>query len=429
MSLNLKVEFMGISFGKCFLFSMNNLPTCFRKPITLGKISKMHRDMVDDVLRLRGIDFSKVKLPRYDYADQTKISQERVDLSTACAIHYGLNTGMVVRYLKGEYVGESRNSKRILDEVSPYIDEVDCEHIKRIIDHGCPSYLDFEEEYENKHMVLRKGNQQTFLQFPEVTAKAMNKEEKNSHVLALREWVVYFSPYCRATPQGIREKYGKHRVIFDSSTQTCPHEIVLNHETSTDGEAIIDFGMAKIQLLINIYNWRISYPTEVIFLALADITACFRFPRLSADVTGAFGFLAEFLYFISTSHVFGSNTSASSWEPLRRAVKSMITVYAQRDDLVEKHKKLLDDLKWSDDLSPRSDLVKAFPCKINQGVVNDQGLLVPMTASIYVDDILAAAARQVNMSKLLAAIIEAIFTVCGTPDTAVRQCPLISPPH
>ena len=278
----------------------------------IRKISDLHQVMVDDVLQLRGIDFSEVKLPRYDYADQTKISQERVDLSTACAIHYGLNTGMVVRYLKGEYVGESRNSKRILDEVSPYIDEVDCEHIKRIIDQGCPSYLDFEEEYENKHMVLRKGNQQTFLQFPEVTAKAMNKEEKNSHVLALREWVVHFSPYCSATPQGIWEKYGKHRVIFDSSTQTCPHEIVLNHETSTDGEAIIDFGMAKIQLLINIYNWRISYPTEVIFLALADITACFRFPRLSADVTGAFGFLAEFLYFISTSHVFGSNTLASS---------------------------------------------------------------------------------------------------------------------
>jgi hypothetical protein len=38
MSLNLKVEFMGISFGKCFLFSRDNLPTCFRKPITLAKI-------------------------------------------------------------------------------------------------------------------------------------------------------------------------------------------------------------------------------------------------------------------------------------------------------------------------------------------------------------------------------------------------------
>ena len=65
----------------------------------IGKISDLHRVMVDDVLQLRGIDFSEVKLPRYDYADQTKISQERVNLSTACAIHYGLNTGMVVRYL------------------------------------------------------------------------------------------------------------------------------------------------------------------------------------------------------------------------------------------------------------------------------------------------------------------------------------------
>jgi hypothetical protein len=157
-------------------------------------------------------------------------------------------------------------------------------------------------------MVLQKGNQQTFLKFPEVTAKAMNKEEKNSHVLAFKQWLVHFSPYCRATPQGIREKYGKHIVIFDSSTQTCPNEIVLNHETSTDNKAIIDFGRAKTNLLINIYNWQISYPREIIFLVLANVTACFRFPWLAADVTGAFGFLAEHLYFISLSHVFGLNT-------------------------------------------------------------------------------------------------------------------------
>ena len=47
-----------------------------------------------------------------------------------------------------------------------------------------------------------------------------------------------------------------------------------------------------------------------------------------------------------------------------------------------------------------------------------------MTANIYFDDILAAAARQENMTRLLMAVIKAIFTVCGTPDTAVQQCPL-----
>ena len=148
----------------------------------------------------------------------------------------------------------------------------------------------------------------------------MNKEEKNSHVLPFKHWVVHFSPYCCATPQGICEKYGKFRVIFDSPTQTSPDKIVLNQVTLTDHEATINFGTAKTKLLTNIYNWCISFPDEVIYLALADITVCFRFPRLSANVAGAFGFLAEGLYFASTSHIFGSNTSASSWEPFRRGI-------------------------------------------------------------------------------------------------------------
>ncbi len=42
----------------------------------IQKISKMHRDMVDDDLRLRGIDFSKVKLPR---DTTTQIKQNRTE--------------------------------------------------------------------------------------------------------------------------------------------------------------------------------------------------------------------------------------------------------------------------------------------------------------------------------------------------------------
>ncbi len=51
--------------------------------------------------------------------------------------------------------------------------------------------------------------------------------------------------------------------------------------------------------------------------------------------------------------------------------------------------------------------------------MDGNGNLLPMTANIYVDDILAAAAFQDNMTWLLAAVIEAIFTVCCIPDTAV----------
>ncbi len=258
-------------------------------------------------------------------------------MATACSIHYGLNIGMVIQYLKGEYVGKSRDANTILSVVWSLISNKDCEHIKQIINQGCPSHLDFEEDYKNKHRVLRKGNQQTFLEYPKVTAKAMNKEEKNSHVLPFKPWTIHFSPYCCATPQGIHKKYGKCRVIFDSSTQTSPDEVVLNHVTPMDHKATIDFGTSKTKLLTNIYNWRVSFPDEVIYIALADIAACFHFPRISADIAGAFGFLIEAFYFVFTSPVFGSNTSASSWEAFRQAIQQLITVLLQRDDLIKKH--------------------------------------------------------------------------------------------
>ena len=144
----------------------------------MRNLSKMYREMIDDVLRLRHINFSMLKLPHFDYADQTKKSNERVDLATSCAIHYGLHTGMVIQYLKGEYVGESRDANSILESVPPHITKKDCDHIERIINQGCPTYLNFEEEHENKYLALRKGNQHTFDQHHEVTAKTMNKEEK-----------------------------------------------------------------------------------------------------------------------------------------------------------------------------------------------------------------------------------------------------------
>jgi hypothetical protein len=102
---------------------------------------------------------------------------------------------------------------------------------------------------------------------------------------------------------------------------------VLNEYTPTKFEANINFGNAKMNLLIRIYNWRINYPRMKIFLALANITACFRFLRIHADLTGAFGFMAENLFFLATSMVFGSNASASSWEPFRRAIQSLIPIY------------------------------------------------------------------------------------------------------
>ncbi len=104
--------------------------------------------------------------------------------------------------------------------------------------------------------------------------------------------------------------------------------------------------------------------------------------------------------------------------------KKMISVYLQRNDLVEKHRNLLDKLRWIDENQVCPEPVRAFPCNLNCGITLKSGDLSPMIANIYVNDILATAAFRENMTKLLAAIIKAIFAICRTLNIAVRQCPL-----
>jgi hypothetical protein len=79
---------------------------------------------------------------------------------------------------------------------------------------------------------------------------------------------------------------------------------------------------------------QISYPNERILIALGDIKACFRFAGIHTDLTKAFGFLANDLYNLATAMVFGSTTSASSWEFFRQAIEALTIVFAKRLNLV-----------------------------------------------------------------------------------------------
>jgi hypothetical protein len=225
-------------------------------------LNKLYNKVILDVFKLRTLDFSILREPRLDYANQESISQARVDMATAGMIHYGLHPGMLVRYLNGEYTGESRDIPVILKKVSPHISKEDAVHVERILTQGCPSKLQISKPSTMKDETIALGNQQTFHMYPGVVTKTMNKEEKNSHLIALKLWVLYCSPWCRSTSQGIQIKPGHNpRIIWDGSTKTWA---LLNKMTPTENKAMIDFGKAKMKLLASIYNWRISYPGEVI---------------------------------------------------------------------------------------------------------------------------------------------------------------------
>jgi hypothetical protein len=385
----------------------------------LASINIIFYKLVPKTIEWLNVDLSPLRKPRYDYETQAAIPPSRVMMVLAAMIHFGMDPGKLVRWLGGEYTGARRDVTHTLSEVRGSVSAEDFNHIKRILVDGSPSKLTFDEPLANKSMMIKRGNSNSFNENQALVLKTMNKEERYSHILPMDELLCTVSPHCRHTTQTLVIKAGKNdRLAFDASTTRLPTDIVLNQITPMDEEAPITFGSTKTTFLFDIYNTRISFPNAPILLGTADIKACFRFPRIHADLTGAFGFLAGGYYFLATAMVFGSIASASSWEPFRRAIEALSAVYANRTDLVRKHKKYLDMISWAT-TDPSVALTKAVACAINQGVLDDTGAARPLPARIFVDDSLLLATSRWTMMMNLAALIEAIFVVMGEPDTSI----------
>ncbi len=144
----------------------------------------------------------------------------------------------------------------------------------------------------------------------------MNKEDQYSHLMLIDEDICHASAYLCHTIQTVTMKPGKNdRIVWDGTTILLALDIVMTQVKPVTCEAPIMFGHVKIQLYTNIYNTGISHPNDVILLGMADIKACFCFPRIHPDLTGAFGFMVGGYYNLATAMVFGSTTSASSWAP------------------------------------------------------------------------------------------------------------------
>jgi hypothetical protein len=132
------------------------------------------------------------------------------------------------------------------------------------------------------------------------------------------------SSFMRHNMQSIIIKDSKNDcIVWDGSTVTRPTDIVMNQITPVAQEAPVTFGHVKSQIYMDVYNTRISYQSATILLGLADVKACFQYLRIHADLTGAFGFIADELCNLATAMVFGSTASVSSWEAFRQAIKAL----------------------------------------------------------------------------------------------------------
>jgi hypothetical protein len=148
-------------------------------------------------------------------------------------------------------------------------------------------------------------------------------------------------------------KPGKNNcIVWDGTTILLALDIVMDQVTPVTREAPITFVLVKIQLYTDIYNMCVSHPNDVILLGM-----------------------------VATAIVFGSTTSASSWEPFRRAIEALSVAYANRPDLVITHKYYLNMISWAEH-DPTVKITPAFPCLMNKGTLEANGNRAKLPARI-----------------------------------------------
>jgi len=112
-------------------------------------------------------------------------------------------------------------------------------------------------------------------------------------------------------------------------------------------ELDLEYGSVFRRHLTRLYNLRITYPRETIYLFDDDISSAFRHVKYNPFVAGAFSFIAKDTLLLPTAQTFGSNTSPANYEPLAKARAWLSTVYystPSHSHLLNKYKDILDTM-------------------------------------------------------------------------------------
>ena len=132
------------------------------------------------------IEFSDIKNPIQDFNSQKSIQKSRLQKLLAATIHYNLDVPTLIRYLGGNYTGESRKINETIEifKKSNYDDEI-ISDLRRILEIGCPNKFNAHSSRKNFLDFAKYGNYSSIDKNLEQTLKAMNKEDKNQFLIPL----------------------------------------------------------------------------------------------------------------------------------------------------------------------------------------------------------------------------------------------------
>jgi hypothetical protein len=338
-------------------------------------------------------------------------------MRSALLLHYCGDIAACVRYVGGLLIGYPyRDHRVILPRIKNIVDEETYSDIARILILGCPASINAHFSSAQVEAYRRYGNHKTILSNPGLMEKAMAKEDARDNIFTVHRDLAIYVPHINYTPQGLLVKPGKKdRLINDSSFQLDRVSIPYNAFTDKRLEPRITFGPAFTTLLTDIYNYRISFPSNEIYLASDDITGAFRLLKFNLSVVSSKAIQFGNNLHFAVAQTFGDTTSPPNWDPFSRATCQVARHLLSLPNSIPPHDHYMSRVTITDPPAPNSTrFTPVVRDRFNPGKIDQQGYTLPPNYAMHVDDKIYADISQERILLAVRAAITANNLVLGS---------------
>ena len=367
----------------------------------------------------RCIDPRRIQGFQPDWQRQTDIDDDRVRMATAALLHFDGDIADTTRWIGGPHVGAHRDVPGTILYLRGKIDDKTLNTLEQSWKHGVPKQCNAYEKEDSFRAYLAYGNHTTVNKEPGIARTTLIKDSKKGYVLLFDKRMVYFALNCHVTPiglVGLDNKYKTPRPIFDSTFRPQPQFSGINDWTTKETEPPLHFGPSFGKYLVWLWNMRITYPTQEIFLGDDDISGAFRHQKYHPNLVGMHSCIMAGHLACSTGMTFGDNTSPSNFEPIADARRQLARYLWMQPDTVSETKKYLPTIQLAE--PPTRDEIKNFTRaeadSINSGVMNEVGERLPPQFDHHVDDNIYADVGEYMMQTLCASVL-ALYRILGFP--------------
>lgn len=345
-------------------------------------------------------------------------------LFTALLLHYDLSVAAAVRWMGGTHTGAHRDHAMILSTLTKAgVDADIIRDLRRVYYDGAPAYINAESTDENFGHYFRYGNHKTILADINKTKKATTKDVRRGYSLVMDQRLALLIPHLHVTPIGMVDLgkiYKEPRPIFDSTFRVHPSSMAINDWVDNKNEPEIHFPKSFNHFCVWIYNLRISYPDQDIYLVDDDVSGAFRHCKYNPNLVALHACILFGFIFLSTGQTFGDIPGPSNFEPIARARQQYAQYLWYKPDTLLLAAQYMPELQFQPQPTDLTIFFPSTPDALNMGVFNRDGSRRAPTYDHHVDDnIYGDVAEFVSLG--VAASILALYLVLGYPSPRNRD--------